>query len=135
MTEEQYHLFWNRYFSSGFDEEREKYFNPKDFPAQGSITSYFMAADAVVTTAAYECPVHQQLALDGADFYAYVFDHHSEDSPDKMVAHSCELNYLFNPDGSNDQDLSLQMRKWWTNFAIYENPNGESGQTWPKASL
>lgn len=63
-----------------------------------------------------------------------MFDHHPEDSPDSLVTHSCELSYLFNPLGSNDYALSTQMREWWTNFAVYENPNGKTGQTWPKAT-
>jgi len=59
MTEDEYHQFWDRYRGSGFSEERDQYFNAKDYSAVGSISQYWMAADAVVTTAGYECPVHQ----------------------------------------------------------------------------
>jgi len=38
MTEDEYHQFWDRYRGSGFDEERELYFNAKNFTAFGSIS-------------------------------------------------------------------------------------------------
>ena len=86
------------------------------------------------------CPVHQQVNFNGSAMFAFEFDAHLNSEPTNLVTHGCELDYLFNPLATNDPALSLQMQKWWTNFAIYHDPNGvdaptAAAPTWPSADL
>lgn len=64
--------------------------------------------------------------------YVFQFSKHKNGDSTSLVKHSCELNYLWNPESTGDDALNLQMQTWWTNFAVYHNPNGASGNTWPK---
>jgi len=59
MSESKYHTWWNHFRGTGFDTERDTYFNPADYTAQGKATNYFMAANDAYTTSLYSCPVHQ----------------------------------------------------------------------------
>jgi carboxylesterase type B len=66
--------------------------------------------------------------------YVFEFARHDSNKPDGLITHSCELNYLFDPDFTSAPDVSNQMQTWWTNFARYQNPNGASGDEWPAAN-
>ena len=50
--------WWNRFRDHGFNDERDKYFNLKNYKAKGSNTAAFMAASDVLTTADFMCGVH-----------------------------------------------------------------------------
>jgi hypothetical protein len=58
MSEKQYHTWWSHFRGTGFDAERDEYFNVNDYTAQGSASNYFMAANDAYSTALYSCPVH-----------------------------------------------------------------------------
>ena len=47
------------------------------------------------------------------------------------MEHSCELNYLFDVPSTNDTVLAKKLQTWWTNFAIYNDPNGNATSDWP----
>ncbi|MFA9390366.1 MAG: carboxylesterase/lipase family protein [Prolixibacteraceae bacterium] len=74
--------------------------------------------------------------------YLYYFDQHPEypeDSPRSGYGspHGQEVGYVFmnvNPDNESDVALSEAMGTYWTNFAKYGNPNGESVPEWPAFS-
>ena len=61
--------------------------------------------------------------------FIYLFD----DDSDKMVTHSSELAYLFEPEKTGDPKMNKRMHGWWTNFAKYHDPNGEGERLWPPA--
>jgi hypothetical protein len=103
MSTDEYHTYWNRFRNSGFNPERVEHFNVGDFEAQGSSSAAFMAADNVATTSLYSCPIHNILGHtpfgeSEQDMYVFVFDRHETDKPNGLITHSCELNYLFDPD-------------------------------------
>jgi hypothetical protein len=73
-----------------------------------------MAADDVATTSLYSCPIHNILdhpptGEPEQDMYVFVFDRHDPNDPDGLITHSCELNYLFDPDFAEAKELSAQM--------------------------
>jgi carboxylesterase type B len=83
-----------------------------------------MAADNVATTSLYSCPIHNILEHTPfgeaeQDMFVFVFDRHDLAKPDALITHSCELNYLFDPDSTDGPKLSTQMQTWWTNMARY----------------
>merc|ERR1719199_1427379 len=97
-----------------------------------------MAADNVATTSLYSCPIHKMVdhtpwGESEQDMWVFVFDYHDPNKPDKLITHSCELNFPFDPSYTKAPEVSSQMQTWWTNFAKYQNPNGASGDAWPAA--
>ena len=68
--------------------------------------------------------------------YAYLFQRQLP-GDSSGAFHSSDLWYIFHsmkhswrPFTAGDQDLSIQMVDYWTNFAKYGNPNGTSGDVW-----
>ncbi|MBN2591169.1 MAG: carboxylesterase family protein [Sedimentisphaerales bacterium] len=68
--------------------------------------------------------------------YAYMFSRQLP-GKDGSAFHSSDLWYIFHafrnswrPFTKGDEELSLQMVDYWTNFAKYGNPNGEGDVTW-----
>lgn len=69
--------------------------------------------------------------------YAYVFDQQQPGEDHPGVPHSCDNRYQFGTlDGSwrpytkQDWELSLDMRRYWANFARTGNPNGPGMPCW-----
>ncbi|NLD36654.1 MAG: carboxylesterase family protein [Desulfatiglans sp.] len=76
--------------------------------------------------------------------FFYYFDHHPDYPPDSPragfgAAHSDEMPLVFHQFGlpgrpeKNDADLAMSetIMSFWTNFAKYEDPNGEGLPDWP----
>jgi hypothetical protein len=61
MDEEQYQEWWAHFRGTGFDTEREVYFNPDEYQPVGSSSSQFMAANNAVTTSFYSCGIHKMV--------------------------------------------------------------------------
>jgi len=68
--------------------------------------------------------------------YAYLFSRQLP-GKDGSAFHSSDLWYVFHafrhswrPFTDGDEELSLQMVDYWTNFAKYGNPNGKGEVTW-----
>ena len=74
--------------------------------------------------------------------YQYLFARKLPGTDKVGAFHSSELWFMFNtlgrswrPFTSADFDLSERMMDYWTNFAKYGNPNGESGGSWRPFTL
>jgi carboxylesterase type B len=70
-----------------------------------------MAADNVATTSLYSCPIHKLLEHTPfgeaeQDMYVFEFARHDPEKPDALITHSCELNYLFDPDFTSAPEVS-----------------------------
>ena len=84
-----------------------------------------------------------QTKVGKAPVYFYYFDQHAQNPEDSTTfdygsSHGMEVAYVFmNLDPNNpqalDSDLSLSetMGTYWTNFAKYGDPNGETLTKWP----
>ena len=66
----------------------------------------------------------------------WVYDFDIQRNPTALVVHSCELNYLWKPELTFNEEMNTKMQTWWTNFAKYHDPNGSGseediGVIWP----
>jgi para-nitrobenzyl esterase len=75
-------------------------------------------------------------AEQGKDAYAYLFSR-ALPGDDNGAWHSSDLWYVFHalrhswrPFTEGDEELSLKIVDYWTNFAKYVNPNGETDGLW-----
>jgi len=59
MSDATYLQWWNHFRGSGFDYERDLYFNPKNYNKTAYSSAQFMAACDAWTTSGYMCSVHQ----------------------------------------------------------------------------
>ncbi|XP_021026304.1 carboxylesterase 4A [Mus caroli] len=78
----------------------------------------------------------------GSPVYLYEFKHHASSGiiikPYDGADHGDELSYLFGrpfskgSSAGEEKEFSLQMMKYWANFAHTGNPNGEKLPYWPR---
>jgi len=134
MDQEKYNQFWSRVRGNGFEDERDKYFNVEDYSSTISSNEAFMAASDVLTTEQFMCGVTNQLKhREGEPLFVYQYEIEYPGGAEGLADHSCELHDIFGPVTASP--TAKQMQTWWTNFAIYHDPNGEGEKLWPQVDF
>jgi para-nitrobenzyl esterase len=119
----------------------------QEYPLAAYSDPFLALADEVTDDSAVGCPVTPltQMFAHVASTYRYEFNDQNASSEggnptDRTLGayHGAELLYLFTvpqseaPKSAPQQTLSLQMMRYWANFATAGDPNGDGLVLWPR---
>jgi para-nitrobenzyl esterase len=105
-----------------------------------------LAYAAVITDNVFSCPASRMASelAHGAQVFGYEFNDPDAPAPEPMstvpfpvgAAHSLEVQYLFDADGSPplnpaQQKLSDEMIRYWASFVANGTPHADGAPAWP----
>ena len=121
------------------------------YPPGATTLSTELALGALGTDAIFACPAHFADELTSQFVPTFAYEFNDENAPQNFLpfvgfpygaAHASEIQYLFGvrngagvpvvPLNADQQKLSAQMVKYWTEFAEGGNPNEAGSPNWPK---